>query len=128
MKPYSTDLRERIVQAVKDDHKTAEETARQFKISLATTYRFLQLHRDLQDLTPLKSTGRTRLIQLEDEPRLLEQINANNDLTLAEHCKLWYKHTKQTISQTCMFESLKRAKISLKKSQSKPKNATPSIE
>jgi transposase len=124
MKPYSTDLRDRIVQAVKDDHKTAEDTALQFKISLATVYRYLQLQRDLQDLTPLKSTGRTRLISLEDEPRLLEQINSNNDLTLLEHCKLWKKNTKQTISPTCMFESLKRAKISLKKKsiQAKERN------
>jgi transposase len=124
MKPYSIDLRERIVQAVNDDHKTAEDTAHQFKVSLASVYRYLQLHRDLQNLTPLKSTGRTRLISLEDEPRLVEQINANNDLTLAEHCQLWQKYAKQTISPTCMFESLKRAKISLKKKaiQAKERN------
>ena len=124
MKPYSVDLRERIVQAVNDDKMPREDAAKQFRVSLASINRFLQLHRDLGNLEPLFSTGRPRLIRLEDEPRLLEQIQANNDLTLEEHCKLWKKTMKQTVSVTCMFESQKRAKITLKKSQSKLENAT----
>ena len=124
MKPYSVDLRERIVQAVNDDNMPREEAAKQFRVSLASVNRFLQLHRDLGNLEPLFSTGRPRLISLEDEPRLLEQVQANNDLTLEEHCKLWKKNMKQTISVTCMFESQKRAKITLKKSLFKLENAT----
>ena len=137
MKPYSVDLRERIVQAVNDDKMPREDAAKQFRISLAflaphqhltglgrSVNRFLQLQRDLGNLEPLFSTGRPRLISLEDEPRLIEQVQANNDLTLEEHCKLWKKTMKQTISVTCMFESQKRAKITLKKSQSKLENAT----
>ena len=124
MKPYSIDLRERIVQAVNDDNMPREDAAQQFRVSLASVNRFLQLHRDLGNLEPLYSTGRPRLISLEDEPRLLEQVKANNDLTLEEHCKLWKKTMKQTVSVTCMFESQKRAKITLKKSQSKLENAT----
>ena len=124
MKPYSVDLRERIVQAVNDVKMLREDAAKQFRISLASVNRFLQLHRDLGNLEPLFSTGRPRLIRAEDEHRLLEQVQANNDLTLKEHCKLWKKTMKQTVSVTCMFESQKRAKITLKKSQSKLENAT----
>ena len=124
MKPYSVDLRERIVQAVNDDKMPREDAAKQFRVSLASINRFLQLHRDLGNLEPLFSTGRPRLIRLEDEPRLLEQIQANNDLTLEEHCKLWKKTMKQTVSVTCMFESQKRAKITRKKSPFKLENAT----
>ena len=124
MKPYSVDLRERIVQAVNDDKMPREDAAKQFRVSLASVNRFLQLHRDLGNLEPLFSTGRPRLIRVEDEPHLIEQVQANNDLTLEEHCKLWKKTMKQTISVTCMFESQKRAKITLKKSQSKLENAT----
>jgi transposase len=88
MRPYSVDLRVRVVQAVKDDKKPPEEVAKQFRISPASVYRFLQLNRDLNDLPPLKGTGRPRLIPAELEPILLEQIKANNDLTIEEHCKL----------------------------------------
>ena len=48
MRPYSTDLRERIVQAVKDD-LAAPEVAKLFKVGVATVYRYLQLDRDLLD-------------------------------------------------------------------------------
>ena len=121
MKPYSIDLRERIVQAVKDD-LTAPEVAKLFKVGVATVYRYLQLNRDLHNLKPLKSTGRTRLIGLEDEGRLIEQVNANNDFTLEEHCQLWEENMNQKVSINCMFDSLKRAKITLKKSQFDQKN------
>ncbi len=107
MKAYSTDLRERITHAVKHDHKPPEEVATIYQVSPATIYRYLQLHRDLNDLIPLKSTGRKRKISPEHEPRLLEQLNANNDATLEEHCQLWKKHMGITVSLTCMFESLK---------------------
>ena len=118
MKPYSVDLRTRVVQAVNDDKKPAEEVAQQFRISPASVYRYLQLDRDLDNLTPLKGTGRPRLIPIEFEPVLLEQIQANNDLTLEEHCKLWKKKTGLKISVTCMFESQKRVGITFKKNDS----------
>jgi transposase len=115
MRPYSVDLRVRVVQAVNDDKKPPEEVAQQFRISPASIYRFLQLDRDLNDLNPLKGTGRPRLIPTDLESVLLEQIQANNDLTLEEHCKLWKKRTGMKVSITCMFESQKRANVTLKK-------------
>ena len=115
MKPYSIDLRIRVVQAVNNDKKPPEEVAQQFRISPASVYRYLQLDRDLDNLTPLKGTGRPRLIPTELEPILLEQIQANNDLTLEEHCKLWKKRTGMNVSVTCMFESQKRLGVTLKK-------------
>jgi transposase len=116
MKPYSVDLRVRVVQAVNDDKKPPEEVAKQFRISPASVYRYLQLDRDLDNLTPLKGTGRSRLIPADLESVLLEQIKANNDLTLEEHCKLWKKRTGLKVSVTCMFESQKRVDVTLKKS------------
>jgi transposase len=116
MRPCSVDLRVRVVQAVNDDKKSPGEVAKQFRISPASVYRYLQLDRDLDNLTPLKGNGRPRLIPSELEPILLEQIQANNDLTLEEHCNLWKKRTGMKVSVTCMFESQKRVDVTLKKS------------
>ena len=50
MKPYSVDLRERIVQTLKDNKTlTAPDVAELFKVGVATVYRYLQLDRDLLD-------------------------------------------------------------------------------
>jgi transposase len=119
MKPYSIDLRTRIVQAVTQDQKTAAAVSAMFRVSTATIYRYLQLDRDLNDLSPLTGTGRPRLISSDHEPVLLEQIQANNDATLEEHCALWKKRTGMSLSITCMFESQKRLAVTLKKNDSR---------
>ena len=50
MKSYSVDLRERIVQTLKDTVTlTAPDVAKIFKVGVATVYRYLQLDRDLLD-------------------------------------------------------------------------------
>ena len=50
MKSYSVDLRERIVQTLKDTATlTAPDVAKIFKVGVATVYRYLQLDRDLLD-------------------------------------------------------------------------------
>jgi transposase len=110
-RPYSIDLRVRVVQTVNNDKKSPEEVAKQFRINPAFltphqhltglgrgVYWFLQLDRDLNNLTPLKGTGRPRLIPSELEPVLLEQIQAKNDLTLEEHCKLRKKRAGMKVS------------------------------
>ena len=48
MGPYSTDLRERIVQATKENLPPFE-VAKLFKVGIATVYRYFQLDRDLLD-------------------------------------------------------------------------------
>lgn len=121
MKAYSTDLRERIVATVKHDQKTPEQVATTFKVSPATVHRYMQLERDLHNLTPLKSTGRKRKIGPDLEPRLLEQLNAHNDATLEEHCRLWKKATGMIVSITCMHQSLERARVTLKKNDARPR-------
>lgn len=121
MGPYSTDLRQRIIAAVNHDKKPPAEVATQFRVGVASVYRYLQLDRDLHDLTPLKGTGRPRKITAELEARLLEQVRANNDLTLAEHCQRFEQTTGVRLSITCLHQSLERANITRKKNDSRPR-------
>ncbi len=115
VKAYSTDLRERIVHAIKHEQHTTEQTASRYAISRATVYRYLQLDRDLKTLQPATSTGRPRLIPPEHEAALRAQVEAHNDATLEEHCQSWYETTGIELSLTAMHQTLKRLKISRKK-------------
>jgi transposase len=124
MKPYSTDLRKRVINAVNHDQNTPKEAATRFAIGIATVYRYIQLERDLHDLTPLTSPGRPRIITPSQEEQLLEQIQTHNDFTLEEHSVLWQEQTGQAVTRATMHNSLQRLKITRKKRQSKPKNAT----
>jgi transposase len=105
MKAYSTDLRERIVAAVKHEKNTPEEVATRYAVSHATVHRHLQLERDLRDLQPATGTGRSRLIPPEAEAALRAQVEANNDATLEEHRQAWLETTGVTLSLTIDVEA-----------------------
>lgn len=117
MKPFSIDLRQRIVNAVRHEKNTADEAAQRYNVSRASVYNYLQLDQDLGDLSPQKSTGRNRRIPAEQEPNLQAQIQAFPDDTLEQHCERWHKETGVALSIACMHNSIVRAKISLKKNE-----------
>jgi transposase len=117
MKPYSTDLRQRIINAIKHDQNTPTQAATRFNVSRSTVYSYLQLHRDLNDLTPPKSTGRKRRIKAEQEPLLHAQLLEFPDHTLEQHCQHWHKR-HSSISIACMHNSLVRLGMTLKKNSS----------
>jgi transposase len=119
MKPYSLDLRQRVINAVKHDHFTPEGAATRFKVSRATAYNYLQLDRDLNDLSALKSPGANRKITREQEPLLYAQILEQPDHTLEQHCQIWTKKTGESISVACMHNSIQRLGITLKKNDSR---------
>jgi transposase len=124
MKPLSMDLRQRIVNAVKNEKMTPKEVATRFAVNLCSVYRFLQLERDRNSLVPAKPTGRPRSITSEQEPILLQQIKDHSDATLAEHAKLWFEVTGTQLGITTMFTSLERLKITRKKKRFTPLNKT----
>jgi transposase len=119
MKPLSIDLRQRIVNAVRHEKNTADEAAMRFNVSRASVYNYLQLDQDLGNLTPQKSTGRNRRIPASQEPELQAQIQAFPDDTLEQHCERWEKETGVALSIACMHNSILRAKISLKKNETR---------
>jgi transposase len=89
MKALSIDLRQRIVDAVKNDKQTPEEVAKRFKVCRASVYNLLQINRDLGGLTPLSTTGRKPRINQEQHILLEQQIQAHPDATLEDHCQYW---------------------------------------
>jgi transposase len=87
---YSKELRIRAVEAVERGipRKDVVET---FSVSLTTLKRWLRKRREGEDLSPGTSTGRKRRILANAEERraLWEQLEENDDATLAEHCQMW---------------------------------------
>ena len=88
MKAYSVDLRQRVADAVLQDHLPWAQVARLFRLSIASVGRFVLARRRGQDLTPRHSSGRPRRF---DRPEKLEalraQLRAEPDLSLVERCE-----------------------------------------
>jgi len=85
MKPYSKDLRLRVLAAV-DDGTPREEVTRTFSVSVPTIKRWLKRRRQTGDVVePKPIPGRPPLKGAVLKEWLPSHLEANPDLTLEEH-------------------------------------------
>jgi transposase len=118
MKPYSKDLRVKVLAAV-DRGMPRKEVARVFGVSEPTIRRYLRLRRETGDVEPKPVPGPPARKREALEERLPAQVRLNPDLTLAEHCELFEEESGIEVSTATMSRSLKRLGLPLKKSRSR---------
>ncbi len=127
MKPYSKDLRLKILAAC-DRGMPRREVARIFGVSEPTIRRYLRLRRQTggvePSLEPSPVPGPPALKGRALQERLPAQAKANPDLTLAEHCELFEETEGVGVSTATMSRAFERLGLPLKKSPSRPQNAT----
>ena len=88
MKPYSKDLRLRVLAAV-DRETPREEIVRVFDVSAPTIRRYVRLGSETGVVEPRPVPGPPARKGAALEAALPAQAGANPDLTLAEHCELF---------------------------------------
>lgn len=114
MRPYSRDLRERIIAALAAGQRTGAVAAR-FAVSDRTVRRYRQVLRERGSLAPRPIPGRPCLLA-NQEAALLAQLQADPDATLAEHCQRWAARTGQRLSLATMHRAIRRLAWTVKKS------------
>src|SRR5947209_14739824 len=112
MRPYSTDLRERIVAAVERGELPIRQIAHLFAVSLSCVVRLLQHKRRTGSVQPKPHAGvPPRKLDAAAEARLLELVRDQPDATLAElRDRLGIRCSLMTIAR-----ALKRHQITRKK-------------
>ena len=115
MKPYSQDLRERVLAAVEEDEHSQAQTVKTFKISPSTLEKWLRRKRDTGSCAALPHAG-GRIRTLQDCAALLRaEIKKQPDLTLEELClRVAQVHGLQ-VSPSMMCRELQRLKLPRKK-------------
>ena len=124
MRPFSEDLRERIVHAVLVDGLTSREVADRFQVSQRTVTRYCQLYRETGDLTPKRSTGRPRLFTSGDEAALIGQLRTTPTATLRELRVWWHERSGHTSSLMTIWRMIRRVGWTRKKGRWWPVNET----
>jgi len=113
-RPYSLDLRERIVQAL-EHGLTQQDVAARFSVGIATVERYARRVRTGRGLQPTPRPGRpvTALpaTELDD---LRSQVETLPDLTIAEHVAVWCVH-HTAISATTMSRRIEQLGLTRKK-------------
>src|SRR5215471_7193140 len=121
MRAYSDDLRQRILRAVDQGHRQAE-IATAFQVSLATIKRYLKQRRDTGHVTAKPIPGRPPKQRGALEAELPEQLAANRDATLAEHCRLFEATHGQRVSRDTLRRAIDRLGWTWKKKRWWPPN------
>jgi transposase len=82
-KPYSRDLRERVMARVDEGHKPAE-VARQFSVSERTVWDWLALRKQTGTLDPRQQKFGPDPLLKDDRERILQNVQEQPGLTLAQ--------------------------------------------
>jgi transposase len=105
MKPYSKDLRLRVLAAV-DRGVPREEVAKTFSISVPTIKRWLKRRREIGDVEPKPIPGRPSRKEAKLQSWLPKHLEANDDLTLEEHREAFEEEFGQTVSTSTIGRAI----------------------
>lgn len=123
MKPYSKDLRLRVIAAV-DHGMSRKEVARTFGVSEPTIRRYLRLRRQTGGVDPKPAAGPPARKGAVLDGALPAQVSRNPELTLEEHRELFEDEHKVDVSVSSLSRAFSRLGLPLKKSPFRPPSAT----
>jgi transposase len=105
MKPYSKDLRLRVLSAV-DAGTSRVEVANTFSVSMPTIKRWLKRRRETGDVKPEPIPGRPARKGTMLREWLPEHLEANDDLTLEEHREAFEEHFGEEVSTSTIGRAI----------------------
>jgi len=114
MKPYSEDLRWRVVRAVMIG-TPRDEVAARFFVSVPTIERWLRLQRETGGLAPKPVPGPPAVKTNALLEALPERLADRADATLEEHCSWWRETAGVGVSTATMSRALRRLEWTRKK-------------
>src|SRR5215213_2686285 len=107
MKPYSKDLRLRVLSAV-DAGNPREEVARTFSVSMPTIKRWLKRRRETGDVEPQPIPGKPPRKGAMLKEWLPKHLQANDDLTLEEHREAFEEEFGEEVSTSTVGRAIAR--------------------
>ena len=112
--PYSEDLRERLVRAVRDGI-SARSAARMFHVSESSGVKWVQRWRKFRSVKASGTRGHRKSPLVEHEAWLLELIAAQPDVTLEEIRALLVQHKELSVGIGSVWRFYDRHGVGFKK-------------
>jgi transposase len=123
MKPYSKDLRLKVLEAL-DRGMPRKEVAQIFGVSMPTIKRWLKRRRETGEVDPKPNPGPPARKGALLEQALPSQLSANPDFTLEEHRQLFEESHGMSVSTASISRAFERLGLPLKKRHSSLQSAT----
>ncbi len=115
MRPYSTDLRERIVAALSEG-QTSAQVAQRFGVSVPTVGRYKRLQRTQDHLAPKPLPGRKPSLNSHDQELLRQLFASRTDWTVRTLRDAWQQQTGKMVCFSGFHRWMQRLGLSYKKS------------
>ncbi len=116
MKPYSNDLRRRIVEAIQENEETQSDIAGRFAVSISFVEKLWQRFRATGSYAALPRGGGRRRALADDARLIREAVKEQPDLTLAELClRVAAASGNEPVSAMTMCNELQRLRLPRKK-------------
>jgi len=123
MKPYSDDLRLRIIETIQENELTQPEIAERFSVSLPFVEKLWHRFRTTGSYQAKPFAGGVKRLLKDDEEVLREIVRREPDLRLADLCERVSKETgKPAVTTATMCVELQRLQLPLKKSRFMPRS------
>lgn len=118
MRPYSLDLREKIISTYEAGNTSIRQVAERFQVSKTTVQTLLKRKQTTGTLKPAPARGGKTSQLTGYEPELVEMVEQHQDYTLSEYCEYWQDKTGVRVSESTMCRFLQRQQLMLKKNVS----------
>jgi transposase len=132
VRPYSEDIRIRVIQAYTNREGSLRSVARRFDVSLSFVRDLLRRFRETGSVAPKKYVGKsTSKLDQDSLQLILRLIDDNPALPLSHLCERLAQERQVTISRATMWRALqkhRRAKTGLSATPRKTSPASPQIE
>ncbi len=116
MKPYSLDLRQKIIDVYENEPISQRQLAKRFGVALSFIEKLLKQKRQTGSIAPKVRTEQTPTKLTTEQLAVLEQlVEDHNDATLVELAKLLEAKTGVRISRSTVDRMLKKLDLSVKK-------------
>ncbi len=116
MKPYSLDLRQKIIETYEENNLSQRELAKRFRVALSFIQKLIKQWRETGNLNPRQHGGGQKLKLKSDEIILLgDLVQEKKDATLDELRKQIEEKTQTVVSNSTISRILKRLNLTQKK-------------
>lgn len=112
MKPYSQDLRQKIIETRLKNKESIREIAKRFQVSPSFVQKLVKNYHQTGNLD-LKPRGRSKSskLNLQQINVVKKLINQHQDATLQELCNMLEKQTGVRISRSTMSRTIKKIRL-----------------
>lgn len=115
MKPYSVDLREKVVNAYHSGNISVRKLAVNFGVGKAFVQKMLKQYQEQGHVNPGKQGTRKKAVLAESGTQLVALVEKYPDATLSEYCEYWLLTQGQLVSNSMMCRELQKLNLTRKK-------------